>query len=410
MKIIHTSDWHLGQSFFTQSRKYEHQCFLSWLLALIAREQIDALIVAGDIFDTGTPPSYAREMYNQFVVDIQQLGCRLVVLGGNHDSVAMLNESKPLLARLNTHVIASTGLELDEQVVELPARNGNPAAILCAVPYIRPRDVLQSQAGESGTDKRQALGEAIKAHYASLYARAVAKRDAAGGELPIIATGHLTALGVTKSESTRDIYIGTLEAFAADGFPPADYIALGHIHRPQMVAKSEHIRYSGSPIYLSFDELNSRKQVVMVEFNGAARKSITPVDVPVFQPMTTLTGNLAQLEQDIKSLDTAGDRPTWLCLQVDSDDYLSDLQQRVQAMIDGVNVEVLQLRRVRNKQRQMLSQQQTETLAELTPTEVFEKRLEMEHFDTDEAIARAERIRGHFAQILSEVEHQEDNV
>ena len=95
---------------------------------------------------------------------------------------------------------------------------------------------------------------------------------------------------------------------------------------------------------------------------------------------------------------------------MDSDDYLSDLQQRVQAMIDGVNVEVLQLRRVRNKQRQMLSQQHTETLAELTPTEVFEKRLEMEQFDTDDAIARAERIRGRFAQILSEVEHQEDNV
>ncbi|RPH22006.1 MAG: exonuclease subunit SbcD [Alteromonadaceae bacterium TMED7] len=410
MKIIHTSDWHLGQSFFTQSRKYEHQCFLSWLLALIAREHIDALIVAGDIFDTGTPPSYAREMYNQFVVDIQQLGCQLVVLGGNHDSVAMLNESKPLLARLNTHVIASTGLALEEQVVELPARDGNPGAILCAVPYIRPRDVLQSQAGESGTDKRQALGEAIKAHYASLYARAVAKRDAAGGDLPIIATGHLTALGVTKSESTRDIYIGTLEAFAADGFPPADYIALGHIHRPQMVAKSEHIRYSGSPIYLSFDELNSRKQVVMVEFDGAARKAITPVDIPVFQPMATLTGSLAHLEQAITSLEVSGNRPTWLCLQVDSDDYLSDLQQRVQAMIDGVNVEVLQLRRVRNKQRQMLSQQHTETLAELTPTEVFEKRLEMEQFDTDDAIARAERIRGRFAQILSEVEHQEDNV
>ncbi|WP_296051620.1 exonuclease subunit SbcD [uncultured Alteromonas sp.] len=410
MKILHTSDWHLGQSFFTQSRKYEHQCFLTWLLELIAREQIDALIVAGDIFDTGTPPSYAREMYNQFVVDIQQLDCRLVVLGGNHDSVAMLNESKPLLARLNTYVIASTGLALDEQVVDLPARDGNSGAILCAVPYIRPRDVLQSQAGESGADKRQALGEAIKAHYDSLYTLAIAKRHAAGGDLPIIATGHLTALGVTKSESTRDIYIGTLEAFAADGFPPADYIALGHIHRPQIVAKSEHIRYSGSPIYLSFDELSSRKQVVMVEFDGAERKSITPVDIPVFQPMTNITGSLAQIEQDIKLLDTSGERPTWLCLQVDSDDYLSDLQQRVQAMIDGVNVEVLQLRRVRNKQRQMLSQQQTETLAELTPTEVFEKRLEMESFDTDEATARAERIRARFAQILSEVEHQEVNV
>ena len=409
MKILHTSDWHLGQSFFTQSRKYEHQCFLTWLLDLIAREQIDALIVAGDIFDTGTPPSYAREMYNQFVVDIQQRDCRLVVLGGNHDSVAMLNESKPLLARLNTYVIASTGLALDEQVVDLPARDGNPGAILCAVPYIRPRDVLQSQAGESGADKRQALGEAIKAHYASLYTQAVAKRHAEGGDLPIIATGHLTAMGVTTSESTRDIYIGTLEAFSADGFPPADYIALGHIHRPQIVAKSEHIRYSGSPIYLSFDELNSRKQVVMVEFDGAERKSITPVDIPVFQPMATITGSLAQIEQDIKSLDTSGDRPTWLCIQVDSDDYLSDLQQRVQAIIDGVNVEVLQLRRVRNKQRQMLSQQQTETLAELTPTEVFEKRLEMESFDGEEATARVERIRARFSQILSEVEHQEDN-
>ena len=175
------------------------------------------------------------------------------------------------------------------------------------------------------------------------------------------------------------------------------------------MAKSEHIRYSGSPIYLSFDELNSSKQVVIVEFDRAERKSITPVDIPVFQPMTTITGSLAQIEQDIKSLDTSGDRPTWLCLQVDSDDYLSDLQQRVQAMIDGVNVEVLQLRRVRNKQRQMLSQKQTETLAELTPAEVFEKRLEMESFDTDEATARADRIRARFAQILSEVEHQEDN-
>ncbi|MDC8831914.1 exonuclease subunit SbcD [Alteromonas gilva] len=408
MKILHTSDWHLGQSFFTQSRKYEHQCFIQWLLALVEKERIDAVIIAGDVFDTGTPPSYAREMYNQFVVDMQALGCALVVLGGNHDSVSMLNESRQLLAQLNTTVVASTGLNQDEQVFALRDRSGKVGAILCAVPYIRPRDVLQSQAGDSGTEKRQALGEAIKQHYASLYALAVAKRDAAGGNLPIIATGHLTALGVSQSDSVRDIYIGTLEGFAADGFPPADYIALGHIHRPQKVAKSEHIRYSGSPIPLSFDELSTAKQVVLVTFANGRVESVTPTEVSRFQPLATIRGDLGDIERGIAALNAAQyERPVWLCLEVDTQDYLSDLQQRVQAITEGLNVEVLQLRRVRNKQRQLLSQQQKETLAELSPTEVFEKRLSMESFDTDEDKARAQRITERFAGILSDVLHQE---
>ena len=147
MKILHTSDWHLGQNFFTKSRKEEHQGFINWLLQQVASEQVDAVIIAGDIFDTGTPPSYAREMYNQFVVDMQQLNCVLVVLGGNHDSVSTLNESKQILACLNTFVVASTGIAIDEQVFSIPDKQGQPAAILCAVPFIRARDVLQSTAG-----------------------------------------------------------------------------------------------------------------------------------------------------------------------------------------------------------------------------------------------------------------------
>ena len=117
MKILHTSDWHLGQNFFTKSRKNEHQAFIHWLLELIKAQQIDAVIIAGDIFDTGTPPSYAREMYNQFVVKLSQLGTTLIVLGGNHDSVSMLNESKDLLACLNTHVIANTTENLKQYLL-----------------------------------------------------------------------------------------------------------------------------------------------------------------------------------------------------------------------------------------------------------------------------------------------------
>ncbi len=412
MKILHTSDWHLGQSFFTKSRKEEHQGFIDWLLQQVATEQVDAVIIAGDIFDTGTPPSYAREMYNQFVVDMQQLNCVLVVLGGNHDSVSTLNESKQILACLNTFVVASTGIATDEQVFTIPDKLGQPGAILCAVPFIRARDVLQSAAGETGLQKRQALGDAIKQHYQTLYQIAEAKRQNSGLAIPIVATGHLTALGVSQSESVRDIYIGTLDGFAADGFPPADYIALGHIHKPQIVAKSEHIRYCGSPIPLSFDELGTQKQVMLVEFTGAKRTRLTPINIPVFQPMQVLKGDLLAITAALQSFKhkDATELACWLCLEVDSQDYLSDLQQRIQDITQGVNVEVLQLRRSRNQRRQLLSQMQSETLAELTPQDVFEKRLAMEAFDTEDEQETLGQVRQRFSQILSEVAHKGTDV
>jgi exonuclease SbcD len=415
MKILHTSDWHLGQSFFTKSRKEEHQEFIDWLLQQAIKEQIDAVIIAGDIFDTGTPPSYAREMYNQFVVDMQKLNCVLVVLGGNHDSVSTLNESKQILACLNTFVVASTGISIDEQVITIPDKLGQPAAILCAVPFIRARDVLQSSAGETGLQKRQALGDAIKQHYQALYQIAEAKRQDTGLEIPIIATGHLTALGVSQSESVRDIYIGTLDGFAADGFPPADYIALGHIHKPQVVAKSEHIRYCGSPIPLSFDELGTQKQVMLVEFTGSKRSRLQAIDIPNFQPMLVIKGDLATIEEALQQFDADAKTdikslPVWLCLEVDTQDYLSDLQQRIQSMTEGLHVEVLQLRRSRNQRRQLLGQMQSETLAELKPEDVFEKRIAMETFDTDDEQIKLQQVRQRFSQILAEVEHQGTDV
>ncbi|WP_221798093.1 exonuclease subunit SbcD [Oceanobacter mangrovi] len=422
MNLLHTSDWHLGQNFFTQSRKAEHQQFLDWLLVQVQTHAIDAVIVAGDVFDTGTPPSYAREMYNRFIVALNQLNCTLVVLGGNHDSVSTLNESRELLACLNTYVVAGVGVEsLDDQVLEIRNAAGEVAAIVCAIPFVRPRDVLHTAAGESGDQKRIALGEAIQQHYDKLYQLAQAKRDAlladTGRTLPIIATGHLTALGVKQSESVRDIYIGTLDGFDAHGFPPADYIALGHIHRPQIVAKNECIRYSGSPIPLSFDELKSPKQVVKVAFaedaSAAAtqtptptvRVDITPIQVPVFQPMAVLKGDLQAIETQLKAC-ADNQHITWLCVEVQSQEFLADLPQRVQALTDGLPVEVLQLRRARNSSRAALVRQQQETLAELTPADVFEQRLAQVAFEGEQEQARLQRIRLQFRQLVEELEHE----
>lgn len=133
MRIIHTSDWHLGQYFFTKSRAAEHQAFLHWLIEQIKEHQVDALIVAGDIFDTGAPPSYARELYNRFIVELQPTACQLVVLGGNHDSVATLNESRDLLSYLNTSVISCASRDLKQQVIILKIDSSNPQR--CYAPF-----------------------------------------------------------------------------------------------------------------------------------------------------------------------------------------------------------------------------------------------------------------------------------
>jgi len=172
MRIIHTSDWHLGQSFYTKSRAREHQAFLDWLVAQVALHQVDAVIVAGDIYDTGTPPSYARELFNHFVVALQPTGCELIVMAGNHDAVATLNESRDLLACMHTRVIAGVGAAngVENQVMVLNERNCNTGAILCAIPFLRQRDMMLSRAEQSAPDKQRALMEAIADHYQALYA------------------------------------------------------------------------------------------------------------------------------------------------------------------------------------------------------------------------------------------------
>ena len=405
MKILHTSDWHLGQNFYNKSRKNEHERFLQWLLEQVTEHDIDAIIVAGDIFDTSTPPSYAREMYNKFVVDSNMIGCQLVLLGGNHDSVSVLKETQQLLKYMGADVIPNTNEDHATQVVELKGKNGDVEALVCAIPFIRPRDVLTSQAGVTGVARQKQLGDAIKQHYQSVYDAAVEKRATFENSehMPIIATGHLTAMGVQQSDSVRDIYVGNLDGFAADGFPDADYIALGHIHRPQVVAKREYIRYCGSPIPLSFDELKSQKQVCVVEFVEGVR-TISQLAVPTFQPLAEIKGDLSEIESQLNQyIGLDGELSVWLSIEVQAQDYLSDLQERMRTLTEGLNVEVLQLRRARERRNQALEQESAETLSELSPMDVFSKRIALEEFETDSEKARLERMTMKFKQVMVEV-------
>ncbi|KUM05205.1 exonuclease subunit SbcD [Chromobacterium subtsugae] len=385
MRILHTSDWHLGQHFIGKTRQAEHQAFIAWLVEQVGRHQADALIVAGDIFDTGAPPSYARELYNQLVVALHDAGVQLLLLGGNHDSAATLGESRPLLSYLSATVVPAVEDDPADQVRLLRRRDGQPGAIVCAVPFIRPRDVLQSQAGQSAEEKQLSLRQAIHDHYQRLYRLACARREELGLALPIVATGHLTTVGASASESVREIYVGALEAFPTSAFPPADYIALGHIHRPQKVGGLEHIRYCGSPIALSFDEAGQQKEVLLVELDGAGLRSVTPLPVPIFQPLLSLKGDLARLAEAIPAAARQADAglPLWLEVVVRGDDYVADLPARIQQMTEGLPLEVLRIRRERGDAAAALQAQASETLGELTPYEVFARRLALEDIDDE---------------------------
>lgn len=404
MRLIHTSDWHLGQNFYTKSRAAEHHAFLDWLLETVKQQHVDAIIVAGDIFDTQFPPSYARECYNRFVVNLQATGCPLYILGGNHDGVATLNESRGLLACLNTQVTASIPPEdMPPPVTLIPQRDGTPGAILCPVPFLRPRDLLHSQAGQSASDKQQNLLEAIAAYYQRSYQAALALRG--DRPLPIIMTGHLTTVGAATSDAVRDIYIGTLDAFPASRFPAADYIALGHIHRAQAVGGSQHIWYSGSPIALSFDESGPVKSVNLVTFAEGKLARVTPLPVPVTQPLATLKGSLDSLTRQLNDWQSdPASPPCWLDIEINSDDLLHDARQQIRDITAPLPVEVLLVRRSREQRQQVIARQHSETLSELSVQDVFERRLDAAGAGEEQRT----RLRPLFARTLETLNNPEE--
>lgn len=407
MRIIHTSDWHLGQHFMGNSRETEHRMFLDWLHSLIVQYRADALVVAGDIFDTGTPPSYARALYNDFIVSLQNTPCAMtVILGGNHDSPATLNEARELLACLRTRVIGHVTLVPRDHVLVLTDANGEPGAILCAIPFIRPRDLVKSLAGQSGQDKKQVLVQAIATFYQAVYKAACDLRDEMGKEasLPIIATGHLALVGGQTSESVREIYIGSLDAFPANQFPLVDYMALGHLHKAQSIKGADHIRYSGSPIPLSFDEGKRAKQVLSVAFDQGVLTGIESIPIPCFRTLASIQGDLVQIERQINELpDPAGGQTLWLEVVVATDDYLTDLSGRIQAMIEGKPIELLRIRRKRNTIESGLATAAKEKLEELTPQEVFLRRLAQEEMDG----AEKDQLMELFNEIAARVEQGE---
>lgn len=402
MKILHTSDWHLGQHFMMKSREAEHLGFLNWLIEIVDKQSIDAVIVAGDIFDNASPPSYARKLYSDFIVKLQQTSCnQLVIVSGNHDSVAVLNESKSLLKALNVSVLAGLNDDLSEHIISIKDKSNNQA-IICALPFLRASDVMVSEAGSSVSQKQMSLQQGIKQTYQDIYQLAALQNKDKNKNNPIIATGHLTAVGCSVSDSVRDIYIGTLSAFPASLFPHFDYIALGHLHRPQKVQKSEHIRYSGSPIALSFDESNHEKSVNIVEFNEQGELSTLLMTIPNFQKLLVIKGNLETVQALLTTL-LEDEQSVWVEVKIQESFYRSDVQAQLNSLVEGSAVDILKISMPKIDENSQWQAEQIETLDALTPSELFQHRLDCED---NLSASQQMKLKILFAQSVAELEQK----
>lgn len=402
MKILHTSDWHLGQYFMMKTRENEHQQFLTWLIEVVNTQQIDAVIVAGDIFDSASPASYARKLYADFVVQLQQSYCsQLVIVSGNHDSVAVLNESKSLLSALNVSVLAGLSDDLLEHVITLQNKQGDQQALLCALPFLRATDVMVSEQGSSAEHKQMSLQQGIADTYQDIYTLATEK---AVDNTVIIATGHLTAVGCAVSDSVREIYIGTLTAFPASLFPAFDYIALGHIHKAQRVQKSDVIRYCGSPIPLSFDESKQSKKVNIIEFTDKHDLQVSEIEIPTFQSLKIISGDLESITEQINALKTEmNDQSVWLEVKLQQAHYMSDLHTHLSQLVEGTQLDILKVSSPQINEASQWQENDKKSLDNVTPEQLFEHRLDIEENISDE---QKLQLKGLFAEVLSAVEHQ----
>lgn len=392
MKILHTSDWHLGQNFMGKSRLKEHEAFLAWLLEQIEKESIDVLIVAGDIFDTATPPNYALELYYNFLTQLSKICKHIIITAGNHDSIATLKAPQQLLKALNVSVITS-GDESEDEIIEIK-QDGGLLVIVCAVPFLRDYVVRQSQKAQSMSQKESALSEGIKAHYEKLYKEASLRVD--GKNIPIIATGHLTVLGSQTSDSEREIYIGTTlaldSAFLAKEF---DYVALGHLHTNQKVGSNQ-VRYSGSPIPLSFSEATSQKKVNIIEFNGKT-PFVRELDIPLFRPLVVLRGDV---ETIVSSLEEIEDKRSWIEVHLKDDNPFAANQHIRQRALE-LGVTLLAVKIDTSEQKMQQSDFHVLSLDELTPKDLFRKRLEQEELQDG---VLQEQLVACFEEVLDEVE------
>jgi len=401
MRVVHTSDWHLGHTLRGEiTRDHEHRAFLDWLIETCAREAADVLLITGDVFDSATPPASAERMWFEFLAGVRGAcpAIEIVVIAGNHDSPSRLGAPASVLRELAVHVVgglprAADGA-LDLERVLIPVAQGR--GLVAAVPFLRPVDYPLAPE----------LEDPLDAIYGEVLAGARARREP---DQALIVMGHLYVAGADAAYlSERRVSIGGVESAPLRLFPPdIDYVALGHIHRSQRVGRDT-IRYAGAPIPLALDEARYHHQVAAIDFEAGRVADIRLLDIPRTVEIVRIpsrgAGTLADVLAAIQALPPCADaadaaRP-YLEVVVALDAPEPRLRALIEAALDGKHPRLVYLHVEHTGDRASLGDRVVaQRLAELDPRDVFARMWARDHAEPP-----APAVLVAFERLLAEVQ------
>lgn len=313
MRILHTADWHIGQMFHGYDRTVEHQNFLNWLTITLQREEIDVLLISGDVFDLSNPAAASIKMFYTFLKEAMEKNPKLqiIVTAGNHDSAHRLEAPKPLLANANVHIIGmierldNGEIDYDKLSVPLFGKDGEIKGWCMAVPYLRLGEHPHIK------DCENPYIEGVELLYRELYEAVQSKKEP---EHCVIAMGHLHALHseISDADSNERGIMGGLEGISCAAFhSEIKYVALGHIHKAQKIAGNNHIRYCGSPLPMSFTEHQYKHGVLVFEISGDPHVAVQSVEVPLTIRLTKVPDThrpLPEVLQQLQDMENLEDR------------------------------------------------------------------------------------------------------
>lgn len=402
MKILHTADWHIGKKLHKHDLTADFDLFIAWLCETIERRKVELLLISGDVFDLANPSSEARRQYYKALLQLKKLDCRLILTGGNHDSPAMLDAPGDILREMDVHVIGGLPPKINDVIIPVIGRSGNIEIVIAALPFLRDADLRTAGEGNTYEDRLEATLKGIQ----NTFSQAAEICREKYPEIPAIAMGHLFAAGAETSESERDIQIGNQAAFNAMQFGDYfNYIALGHIHKPQRINGTVPTYYSGSPIPLSFSERSDEKRVLLID----TEISYIPesISIPSFRKLLKITGTLEEIKLKLSVLREKSQLDSLIEVILAEEQYNAEVIYQFDELVTGFDVsgyEVVKHRTSFIQQQRGAAEfyQNSTQLEDLSPREVFHELLNKHQYDDD----TLGELMGAFDELLEEVQQE----
>ncbi|WP_461531985.1 exonuclease SbcCD subunit D [Sinomicrobium sp.] len=383
MKILHTADWHIGQLFHEYDRTYEHRKFLEWLEIVLREEKVDVLLISGDVFDLSNPSAASVRLFYSFLSRTTAAcpNLQVIITAGNHDSASRLESPKPLLESSNIHIVgvvekkSDGSIDYDKLLIPIRGKNGETEAWCMAVPFLRMGDYPPV------ANSTNPYADGVATLYNSLYNYL---REEKQQKQPVIAMGHLHArqAEISDMDKSERLIMGGVECVSASAFPEGIcYVALGHIHKAQRIGAKEHVRYSGSPIPMSFSEVNYKHQVMVFELEGKTVENIQSLEIPVSTPLKRIPAvpeSLDDVLSAISQLPNTSDTdtpPPYLEVRVLLEGPEPSLRHRIETALQSKNVRLtrIDVHYTSVDKKNNNTPNNPEQLQELQPLQILEK-------------------------------------